>query len=181
MRRRFAVGGDDRGDQSPVIGVAAGPDANFPLPFRVAKILVAPDRPRRHAILQINDNTGPQGQAGPVPFGIAVARRHVRVQPGRFDRLQQPGVLERLQTRETRRQHHIGRGIAAFPLEPLQNAFLGKNDIYMNAGILGETVEKRPHQEFLTIRIDIHFANRPGRGGPPEGGEDRDEAQRRPQ
>ncbi len=79
-----------------------------------------------------------------------------------MDGLANAGVLGLHQIADIDGEQHVGGAVAAFRGDPLDQAFLGKDHIDLDAGLRGEILEQGIDQIGLAVRIDIHL---PGLGG----------------
>ena len=153
----LAVMGDEGGEQRVVVDVLAGADADLALPLRVGELLVG-DRVLLHALLRGVDHARAHRDAVPVAFRIAVLRRHHLVEHVRLDRLRDAGLHRVLEPADVDGEQHVGRAVGALGLDALLEAGACRDDVDLDAGVLGEGIEQRLDQLALAIGVDVDLA-----------------------
>ncbi len=154
---RFAVLGDEGCEQGVVVDVLAGADADLALPFRIGEFLVG-DRVLLHALLRGVDHARAHRDAVPVAVRVAKARRDDLVELVGIDRLRDVRLHGIVQAADIDGQQHVGRAVGAFGLDALLEAGARRDDIDLDAGVLGESVDQRLDQFRLAIGVDIDLA-----------------------
>jgi len=93
-----------------------------------------------------------------VAFRIAELRGHDLVERGRHDRLGDPGLYCFFEAADIDREQDVGGAVLAFGLDALLQAGARRNDVDLDAGVLGEGVEQRLDQLRFTIAVNIDLA-----------------------
>ncbi len=145
FRLRFAELDDHGRDQRVVVHMLARPDADLALPFRVGQFLVS-DGGVFHPLLGRIRDARAQRDAVPVPFRIAVLRGDDLVQRGGLDRLGDAALHGFFKPPDIDGEQHVRRAVGAFRLDALLEAVARRNDVDLDAGILGEGVKQRLDQ-----------------------------------
>ena len=157
-----AVVADVGGEQRVVVDVLAGADADLALPLRVGEFLIG-DRVLLHAILRGVDDARAHRDAVPMTLGIAELRRHHLVERLRLDRLRDAGLHRVFEAADVDRQQHVGGAVGTFGLDALLEAGACRDDVDLDAGVLGEGFEQRLDQLRFAIGVDVDLALRMGR------------------
>ena len=144
-------------EQAVIVDVLAGADADLALPLGIGELFVG-DLVLLDAILRGVDHTGAHRDAGPVSIGIAILRRHDLVDHHRLDRLGDAGLHGLVDAADVDRQQHVGGAVGAFRLHALLEARTRRDDVDLDAGVLGEGVEQRLDQLGFAIGVDVDLA-----------------------
>jgi len=144
----------------------------------VGEFLVG-DRVLLHPVLRGIDHTGAAGEPDPFIVGGAIGRRDRRIERRRMDRLSDTGISGLREIADIDGEQHIGRAVAPFGLDALDQALLGEDHIDLDAGLLGEFLEQGVDQIRLAVRIDIDLARLDGLSGCCGEGEDKKRKRKR--
>ncbi len=165
LRLGLAELGDDMGEQRVVVHVLAGADADLALPLRVGKLLVgdrapasrAPWRRRSRARAAATRTSGrrrPRYCGGITLSSAADLIGWVT-----------PASNRVLQTADVDGDQHVGRALGAFGLDALVEALRRRDQIDLDAGVLGEGLQQRLDQLGLAIAVEVDLALRERRPG----------------
>ena len=144
-------------EQRVVVDVLAGADADLALPLRIGELFVG-DRVLLDAVLRGVDHARAHRDAGPMAVGIAVLRRHDLVDHDGLDRLGDAGLHGLVHAADVDRQQHVGRAVGALGLHALLEPRTCRDDVDLDAGVLGEGVEQRLDQLGFAVGVDVDFA-----------------------
>ena len=144
-------------EQAVIVNVLAGTDADLAFPFGIGELLIG-DLVLLDAVLRGVDHARAHRNAGPVSIRIAVLRRHDLVDHNRFNRLGDAGLHGLVDAADVDRQEHVGGAVGAFRLHALLEARTRRDDVDLDAGVLGEGVEQRLDQFGFAIGIDVDLA-----------------------
>jgi hypothetical protein len=101
-----------------------------------------------------------------VSFRITVLRHDHAIEQVRLDRLADAGTHCIFKPADIDGQKHVGGARCAFRFHALFETAARRNDVDLDAGILGESLEQRLDQFLLAIGIDVDVAIlRHGGGG----------------
>ena len=128
-----------------------------------------------HALLRGVDHARAHRDAGPMAFRIAILRRARPFERLRLDRLGDAVLHRVFEAADVDGQQHVGGAVGALGLDALLEAGARRDDVDLDAGVLGEGVEQRLDQLALAIGVDIDLvgarrrvtrrsANRAGHG-----------------
>src|SRR6476469_8625681 len=154
---RLAVMSDVGCDQRVVVDVLARADADLALPFRFGELFVG-EGGLGHAILRDVGHPRAHGNAVPVPLRIAVLRGYDLVQQFGLDRLGDSRPYRLLEPPDIDGEQNIRRAVGAFGLDALLEAGAGRDDVDLDAGILGERVEQRLDQFAFAVGVHVDVA-----------------------
>ena len=155
----LAVLGHIGREQAVVVDVLAGADADLALPLGIGELFIG-DLVLLDAVLRGVDHARAHRNAGPLAVGIAVLRRHDLVDHHRLDRLGDAGLHGVVEAAEIDRQQHVGGAVGAFRLHALLEPRTRRDDVDLDAGVLGEGVEQRLDQLGFAIGVDVDLAVR---------------------
>ena len=144
-------------EQAVIVDVLAGADADLALPLRVGELFIG-DLVLLDAILRRVDHARAHRNAGPVSIRIAILRRHDLVDHNRFNRLGDAGLHGLVDAADVDRQEHVGGAVGAFRLHALLEARARRDDVDLDAGVLGEGVEQRLDQLGFAIGVNVDLA-----------------------
>src|SRR5215211_8696507 len=165
---RLAVPDEESRDEADVVLVLEGAGAELALPLRVGEVLVS-HRGVRHALLRGIDRAGAQREGEPAALRIAQIGRDVRGQRLGAHRLRDVEIERLLQAADVDGDQHVGWAVLALGLDALGEALLGEDGVDLDAGRLGELVERRRIEPRLAVGVDVDDAFGMSRKGGAEG------------